>query len=208
MDAKLLIVPGAPLLVRDLAGDDPAAASLHADVVAAVREFAAGEPVDVVIADDERWHTEHEGSFKAWGADLTVGYGKTLPELVARYLAREAGTTVGLVLTGLPDMAEYPNKVLVVAEGTAALTERAPMAFQQRAVDIESYLEAIAGGDVSTSHRGAADLASVGQDNWEPVGLFTGPLWMDLAAQRPADKQLLVHNTEFGVGYFVARWSW
>ena len=208
MNAKLLIVPGAPLLVADLAGSDADAADLREQTIAVVRDFAAGDVVDVVIQDDERWHTEHEGSFKAWGSDLTVGYGKTLPELVARYLVRAGGSEVGEVHTDLPDVAEHDRKLLVVAEGTAALTDRAPMSFDQTAVDFEQCLTAIAGGSVADSHRGAADLASAGVEEWEAVGLFTGPLWMQLAAELPAAKELLLHHTGFGVGYFIARWSW
>lgn len=192
--APVLIIPGSPALVTALAPADAASKRL----AGAVRETSArfsGLPVDVVcpLSDDE--YTARTGTFTAWGAPhVQVGAGNYLGELLARYLLgereyRPARETIGALD---PDVL-----TVIVADGPAGLTPRAPLAFIDSAPEIHAALQRfIAGG---TGLAEAETLKEAGVVKPEP--------WTMLAELSPANAELIDADDTLGVGRYVGVWE-
>lgn len=142
MSATLLIVPGSPALVSALS---PAHAP-SARIADAVRDAAAApdvaeKPVDIVCPLDEDEYTAHAGSFAAWGApQVTVGGGSHLGELIVRHLLGERDYRPARAAIGQLD----PDALtVVVADGPAGLTPRAPLALLDDAPATHEGLQAL-----------------------------------------------------------------
>lgn len=227
MRHRLLLIPGAPLLVPELAGADPAAARLRAACVAAARAVLADGPRPLIVRrPDDRFATARTGSFRAWGADVDVAGGNHLPELVARWVIGAAGRGPGDAdaVAQMPDPFDFegvsvggePRPIVVVAEGPAALTARAPLTLLDGAQGIDDICAAIAAGDGAALAEGHDPFGDVGPSACAEVGLGTVGVWQDLAA---FGAQLRLDATDFtaearyrdathGVGYHVAEWGW
>ena len=81
--ASLLVVPGSPALVRELAPSDEPSQRLLETVREASRDLPS--TMEIVCSHDSKWATAQAGSFGAWGApSVQVGGGHVLGELVAR----------------------------------------------------------------------------------------------------------------------------
>lgn len=186
MRSNLWIVPGSPALA--LSPDD--AASLR--LTQAVRKLAGtaeGRAIDIVCSVDERWATAHTGSFAAWGApEITVRDGRYLGELVARFALGDPPVRDVRGELGALD----PDAVtVVVLDGPAGLTPRAPLALVEGAPEYhQQILRWLDGGEPVV----------VDKQLLEPA------LWHELAALRPHRTELLDHDDTLGVGRFVARW--
>ncbi|MCT1444098.1 hypothetical protein EKI51_09495 [Corynebacterium sanguinis] len=185
---NLLILPGSPALVRELSPAHEPSQCL----VETIRHTAAGypeRPIHIVGSRDKRWYTAHSGSFRAWGAPhVTVKGGNHLPELVARYVL------------GDPEVAEMRGSVepldpqaltVVVVDGPAGLTERAPLALVEGAHEAHEALERFVDGG---EFPGSLD------------GVVEKQLWRELAALE-AEKRLVDSDDSLGVGAYVAEWS-
>lgn len=224
---RLLLIPGAPLLVPELSGADPAAARLRAACVAAAGAVLADGPRPLIVRrPDDRFATTHTGSFRAWGADVDVAGGNHLPELVARWVIGAAGRDAGDVdlAAQLPDPFDFrdvtvdgePRPIVVVAEGPAALTARAPLTLLDGAQRIDDICAAIAAGDDAALAEGSDPFGDVGPSACAEVGLGTVGVWQDLAAfgaaLRMDARDFTAHATyrdaSHGVGYHVAEWGW
>lgn len=184
---NLLVVPGSPVLVRELAPQDESGRK----ITDALHELVAGDdrPVEIVGSRDERWRTEITGSFCAWGADVQVGGGNYLPELVARYVLRER------------EIADSRDRIaplnpdaltVVVVDGPAGLTARAPLALIDGAPSAHTALEQFLDG--------AGGLPG------ELPGVVEKRLWLELA-QLEAQKTLVASDSELGVGRYLAAWE-
>ena len=203
---RLLLIPGAPLLVPELSGADPAAARLRAACVAAAGAVLADGPRPLIVRrPDDRFATTHTGSFRAWGADVDVAGGNHLPELVARWVIGAAGRDAGDVdlAAQLPDPFDFrdvtvdgePRPIVVVAEGPAALTARAPLTLLAEGSDPF--------GDVGPSACGEVGLGTVGV--WQDLAAFGAALRMDA---RDFTAHATYRDASHGVGYHVAEWGW
>ncbi|MEH0146296.1 hypothetical protein V6D40_01285 [Corynebacterium sp. Q4381] len=189
MSATVLIMPGSPALVPELAPADEASARL----LAAAREAARAHrgPVDIVTTLDEASYTAHTGSFHAWGAPhVTVGGGNYLGELLARYVAgdREYRETREHVEPLDPDAL-----TIVVVDGPAGLTARAPLALQPGAQATHEGLERFIAGGALGGLEGGVDKQL---------------LWRELAQLTPKRAELIASDATLGVGRYVGVWQW
>ena len=186
---SIFIVPGSPALVQELSLAD--AASHH--LTRTIRETAPnGVPVDIVCPLDEDSYTAHTGSLRAWGApQVQVGGGNHLGELVVRYVLgnrdfRPVRDSIG----------ELDPKALtvVVVDGPAGLTPRAPLALVSGARETHEGLQAFIAGN--------APLPPL------EGGVLKPELWHELAALSSAKQMLLAADDSLGVGRYVGVWTW
>ena len=190
---NVLIIPGSPALVVELAPRDGAGREL----TAAIRTLIAHDtrPIHIVGSRDERWYTRHTGSFAAWGApQVNVGGGNYAAELVARYCLGPASARVtdsrGTLQSLDPDVL-----TVVVLDGSAGLTPRAPLALIEGAEATHEQMARFLDG-----------TATLPQDLAE-YGVIEPALWEQLAAQPAMNKQLIATDSSLGVGRFVATWE-
>ncbi|MBF4546721.1 hypothetical protein IRY31_01305 [Corynebacterium afermentans subsp. lipophilum] len=187
MRPNFWIVPGSPALA--LSPSDEASQRL----VKAVRTLAGtadGRAIDIVCSLDDRWRTAHSGSFAAWGGpEITVRAGNHLGELVARFALGDPEVRQVRGVIGTPD----PEAVtVVVLDGPAGLTQRAPLALVDGA---QEY------------HQRLCGWLDGGQPKVVDKQLLEPALWHELAALRPREARLLDHDDTLGVGRYVAEWS-
>ena len=184
---NLWIVPGSPALA--LSPSDAASQRLL-QAVRALAETAGGRAIDIVCSLDERWHTAHTGSFKAWGGpEITVRAGNHLGELVARFALGDPEVREVRGVIGTPD----PDAVtVVVLDGPAGLTPRAPLALVDGAPE---------------HHQRLCRWLDGGQPEVVDKQLLEPALWHELAALRPREARLIDHDDTLGVGRYVAEWS-
>lgn len=193
MTATVWIIPGSPALVRELSLDDAPSNR----ILSTIRTLVAGEhaganrPIDIVCSLGGRWRTGLTGSFAAWGAPgVRVRGGNHLAELVARYALGDPRVREVREHIGTPD----PDAVtVVVVDGSAGLTARAPLALVEGAPQLHQsvvrWLDG--GGDVDKQ--------------WP--GVLEPELWEELAALEPKKAQLLEADDSLGVGRYVAVWE-
>jgi hypothetical protein len=187
----------------------------------AVSRLVAGTPDNVLVVATVRSPGE-------WSADATwdtSGFGVARVPTDARpplpwplglgaWLLDECGWTGGRRYLGLADGTE-PNApavnedrcaVLVVGDGSACGSERAPGGFDPRSERFDrSVAAALAGGDIEglagLDEALAADLMCSGAPPWRWLGRV-------LAGAAPTGSELLADDSPYGVGYFVASWSY
>lgn len=194
---NLLVVPGSPALVRELAPADPASHRLRRTVAQAL-SLIDDRPCQIIGSGDPRWATQHVGSFAAWGApQVHVGHGTNLAELVARYLLgsrANARTTFRSELSPL-----NPEAVTVlVLDGPAGLTARAPLALIDGAARVHEQCQELLAGDLT---------AQFDADSLAHAGVIEPDLWLQLAQLRPSHAELLDVDDTLGVGRYVALWE-
>ena len=181
------IIPGSPALA--LSRDDEPSQRL----LAATRSLAGtadGRPIDIVCSLDGKWHTAHTGSLRAWGGpEVTVRAGNHLGEIVARYAlgdpeVREVRPRIGNV---------DPHAVtVVVVDGPAGLTERAPLALQPGAPE---------------THQGIVRWLDGAEAVVVDTHVLEPQLWRELAALDRKNARLIDADASLGVGRYVAEWS-
>lgn len=208
MKEDLLIIPGTPVLVPELSVGDPDAEELRAVVLSELSVVLdrATVPPKIVRLEQPGQDTAIEGSFRAWGADVSVGVGHYLPELVARWALNEFGVSGHQILA--TDRIPQTGPVIVVTDGPAALSAAAPLTLMPEAVTLDDACRAIAGG---TAVREAAAVIRAGDT--EACGLYSADLWLQLADRSQDLGADALHTraydaAPYGVGYHVARWSW
>lgn len=190
---NVLIVPGSLALVRELAPRDDTARDFRATIGTLVAQDV--RPIHIVGSQDQRWLTAHTGSFAAWGApQVTVGGGNYAAELVARYCL---GAAEARVTESRAHIAPFDPAVLtvVVLDGSAGLTQRAPLALIDGAQTAHQQMGDFLAGQAMLPE----DLAAAGVV--EPV------LWHELAALRPRHAHLIAADDTLGVGRFIATWQ-
>lgn len=193
--SDLLIVPGSPALIRELSLiDAPSTLLAHT-----IRECAhnldhtrPAAPVDIVCPLGEDDYTDHTGSLRAWGAPhVTVGGGNHLGELVVRYLLGERDYRPAREHL---EPLDPEALTVVVVDGPAGLTDRAPLALQPGARETHEGLERFIGGDAALPPLEG--------------GVLKPGLWCELAQLRPTRAELLASDDSLGVGRYVGVWQW
>ncbi|MDR7329520.1 hypothetical protein [Corynebacterium guangdongense] len=193
--APLIVMSASPAQVRDLAPAEDASRELArrtGELVA--RLGAGGRPIELVASRDERWRTGQVGSFRAWGApQVTVGQGHHLPELVARHVL--GGREITSVRDRIGEI--NPEALTIVAvDGSAGMTDRAPLALLEGAGDAHrALLGLLAGAGLCLNH---AEL--------DDAGVIEPRLWLELAALPVRRANLEYHDTHLGVGRYLAAW--
>jgi hypothetical protein len=220
-------VPGPPLLVPEVAaGAAGELDDVRAACAQALRVVTSAERVVVLGAAGTggRWPGDSAGSLRGFGIDVRAG-GTGDPVLpapltVAAWLldraappgAREyravADTAteaecarLGAELAGDPT----PTALVVVGEGSARLSAKAPGAYDERAEAFEATVaDALGTGDRAALAGLDAGLAAAllvsGRTPWQ----VAAAAWTD---PRPPVGRLLAHEAPYGVGYLVASWT-
>lgn len=198
MAAHVLVMPGSPALVEELAPRDREAR----EIISLVRQATGGDdcPIELVGSRDPRWHTARTGSFAAWGAGgVDVGAGNYLPELIQRYaLGPEARRVASCRDTLLPI---NPHALTVVAvDGSAGLHPRAPLTLLGRATWADEWCRAVLAG--RASHDAGADAASAAR--LRQAGVIEPRLWLELAALTVRGAEVFHADAVGGVGRYLA----
>ncbi len=220
--AGVAFCPHPPLLVPAVGAGELVAAREPA--LAAVRTMIAApiEQVYVIGAGPGTavFPAGSSGSFAGYGVDVRTRLpgapAAAAPELplslaVAGWLLEAAGwagpTTgyacdpAGTLPAGLS--VDVPTGLLVMGDGSARRTEKAPGWLDARAAGFDAAVAAaLAAGDVdalaTTDLALAADLLAAGAPAWTAAaGLLTGTTWT-------AD--LSYDDAPYGVGYFISTW--
>ncbi|MDA8434855.1 MAG: hypothetical protein M0Z98_02585 [Actinomycetales bacterium] len=227
-------VPSTPMLVPAVASG--AAAEL-ADVrdasLAAVRRVLASGAERVVVLGagrEVRTHFSGTGSLRGLGVDLDVPLdpaapgGEPLPLAltIGAWLLAQAGwpgdraaleldpgagsATIASVATALANQTPR-SALLVVADGSAARSERAPASLHP---DAEAFDADVAAALASGHpHR----LAEVDRDRAAAVSAQGWPAWhaaavaLAVGQDAPYDAEVLADVAPYGVGYLVAAWT-
>ncbi|WIM66792.1 hypothetical protein QP027_06530 [Corynebacterium breve] len=189
---NLLVIPGSPALVRELSPGDVAGARLLSSARAIANAWDPTRAVEAVGSSDIRWRTALTGSFHAWGADVRVGHGHDLAELLARYVV---GNVTSFRSTLLP--LNPAALTVVVLDGPAGLTDRAPLALLDDAPSCHEELKAVLSG-------GAVELD---EEELRHAGVIEPTLWLQLASLSPRQAKLVASDESLGVGRYVAAWE-
>ncbi|WP_297589708.1 hypothetical protein [uncultured Corynebacterium sp.] len=196
--AQILLMPGSPALVDALAPAHAPSRGVLECLRAAARNALAdteARAVDIVCPLEQRDYTAHTGSFAAWGAQqVQLGAGNYLPELVARYALAPLEVQVREVREhiGSPDPTVL---TVVVVDGSAGLTARAPLALVPGAPELHEQLQDFVGGK--------AELP----DALESLGVFEPRLWEELAELETQQCELCCVDDSLGVGRYVGLWE-
>lgn len=215
------ICPHPPLLVPEVAcGAAPELDSLRAACAEALRPLAAADLVVVVGSGPvtRDFGTDAAGTLRPYGRDITVGAGDPVLPLsltIGHWLLGDRSAVYRSVAEDAPaescarlgaDLAGLAGRVafLVMGDGSACRTERAPGYLDERAAGFDAGVaRALAGGDAAALSGLdpilAAELRAAGRAPWQVLagaagdGRFTG--------------RLLADEAPYGVGYFVATWT-
>lgn len=216
------VCPHPPLIVPELAGAAaPELDGLRAACAAALAAVrAAGPDLLLVVggADGTREYAgESAGSLRPWGVDITAGTGEPVLPLsltIGRWLLGDApdgfqsvafdAATSDCLALGERLVAGRRTALLVMADGSACLTEKAPGYLDPAARPYQDgIVEALAKAD-------PAALAAL--DRAEAAGLWVAgraalQVLAGAAAGRRMRPDLLSDSAPYGVGYFVATWT-
>jgi hypothetical protein len=188
----VVFVPSAPFL---LFGAGPA------DLRAAIERALAQLTGDVVVVGAAPTPGFLEGS-----VDLTPYGGPGTPASDPLPLALAVGRTLlggrPHRLWGVPGPELPEGDLLVVADGSAKRSEKAPGYFDPRAADFDAALSrALAEGSPDRLSALDAELAA---DLWSSVDVFSAVA--AATADQQWEGQVLYDDAPFGVGYVVASW--
>lgn len=215
-------VPGAPLLVPAVAAGSAAAdEALRSAARAAVGTLLERSPQSIVIVGGAERSSSYEGGWD-WsrlGLRVSSGRGSTLPLAlgVGDWLLDDAGWRgdrdhmgiadelgcTGCAALGADLAARDHIAMLVVGDGTARRTEKAPGHFDPRAEAFDGTVAAaLAAGDPEALLALDAPLATAllvaGRAPWQVLaGAARGARWR---------AQLLHEDAPYGVAYLVATW--
>lgn len=212
-------VPAAPLLVPQVAGGS---AGLDAELREACREVArhltsaAGETITVVapLAPDTTWSEGATWGFEGFGVPRQPADSRPRlpwPLGVGDWLLDEVEWTGKRQYAGIaPDASAHPadavatEALLVVGDGTARRTEKAPGHFDDRAEAFDATIAAALRAGDRRSLAGldpvlAADLLCAGAPVWRWVAAALG----DGAV---VEAELLAEAAPYGVAYFAGFW--
>jgi hypothetical protein len=215
--------PQAPALVPEVGrGLDSELDEVRAASRRAIRDIATGGRRLVVIgsgAQTRRHDPPARGTFAGFGVPLTLGLGVDGPgpvELppsltVAAWLLRDAlgpgsgasGWTAGTDTTALELDHDAPGALLVVGDGSACRSEKAPGYLHPRAAERDAITaDALRSGEGDRLHAWPDlddEVLVAGSRAWEAAA------WELEAVSYEAE--LRYEGAPFGVGYFVATWT-
>lgn len=217
MSPSVVLVPGAPVLVPELSGS--AVAETESGVAAIcemLRRAGRGAARVVVLGTDRagRGLGDMRSSLSRWGVDVPVGPPGSPPApqgavpdpaLIAWWLLDLAGIDLPrrfVGVTGGPQPVPTPvsdDLVVVVADGPASLTPRAPVPEDPRGIALD--------GRLARWLRASGGLPDPGERVADEIGWWSRPSWLvlaELVADRTAVEAL--SWAPFGVGYHGAWW--
>lgn len=218
VSSPVVLIPGAPVLVPELSGTAAVDNARRVEQLCAlVLEASRGCSRVVVVGTDprQRNHAGVRSSLIRWGADVSVGRPQDPPAqpdavadpaLIAWWLLDRIGSDLPRTFQGVhgesdsPPEAEEGDLVVVVADGPASLTPRAPVPEDPRGVALDAAL--------ADWLRTGGALPDPGATVAEAVGWWSRPAWLALAGlvgDRGAANTL--SWAPFGVGYHGARWA-
>lgn len=208
-----VVCPQPPALIPRLSGDAPEFAELREVCLTAVGEALRSRPATVRVVGEGTggtWGNDAGASFAPFGADLHVGGpSDVLPWSLAvgSWLLDQAGWSGDRRLTTDLDALEAASDeaLLVMADGSAKRSERAPGHADERARGFDDAIATALGtGDAGT-------LAAIDQ-------ALADELWCAGAASLrwlgrqtcdvSVDADLRYDGAPLGVGYWVAVWRW
>ncbi|GLL06562.1 class III extradiol dioxygenase subunit B-like domain-containing protein [Dactylosporangium matsuzakiense] len=216
------VCPHPPLLVPELAaGAAPELDDLRAACRAAVAHLANASVDSLIVLGSDTTTVRREppfgGTLSPWGVDLPIGdpSGDQLPLslLIGAWLLPGAGNFQTVAADADPaECAQLGRKLageaervglLVVGDGSACRTEKAPGFFDERAEPFDAAVSAaLAAADadaLAALDPGlAAELLAAGRAPWQ---VLAG------AADRPMRGEVLYDSAPYGVAYFVATWA-
>jgi len=228
--STVVVVPEPPLLLPELAtGAAAETAALRAACRDAARRLAAASDCWIAVGADPGGRRTVEsgarGSFIGFGVDVVVGLGPhaagavdpamPLPLLVAGWLRDGLPVTVRGELVA-PDadpaaclalgaeLARDATALLIVGDGAATHTEKAPGYLDERAGPFDDVVAgALATADpaalAALDPVTAAELWAVGRAPWQVLaGATRDTAWTG---------ELLHSSRPYGVGYHVAVWQ-
>ncbi|MFD8559069.1 hypothetical protein ACFV1N_17450 [Streptosporangium canum] len=214
------VCPHPPLLVPELAGAAaPELDELRAACAAALGALRDSVPDVIVVvggADRAGVHgAGAAGSLAPWGVDVRVGAGEPVLPLslsIGRWLLEREGMAASgfhaVPFDASPEtcaalggrLADASGRVamLVMADGSARLTEKSPGYLDPRAQPYNAAIAAaLARGEVPELDPGeAAELWVAGRAALQVLAGAGGSL----------TGEVLYDDAPYGVGYFVARW--
>ena len=218
MSSPVVLIPGAPVLVPELSGAAAVDSARQVEQLCElVRDASRGCSRVVVVGADPRQRTVGgvRSSLLRWGADVSVGRPQDPPAppdevpdaaLIAWWLLDRIESDLPRTFLGVhgesdssPEAAE-DDLVVVVADGPASLTPRAPVPEDPRGVALDAALTDWLRDGGALPDPGAAVAADVG---W-----WSRPAWLTLTGlvgRRRAVQTL--SWAPFGVGYHGARWA-
>jgi hypothetical protein len=222
MMVSAAVCPSAPLLVRELSGADPVAAKLRDACSTAVTALIDTSPdLIAVVGPADRtatWPEDAQLNLAAYGglrrtpvthpAPLAVGLGALLldeagydgPRLLQSIGRHEPLPRCLLLATQLGSKAARVG-LLVIADGTARRTPKAPGYYDERAAPFDAEIErTVSTGDLSAMHdlsrTLAHELLATGWPAFQVLGgAFSGRL---------VNRKTIYAGAPFGVGYLVA----
>ena len=186
MTVRAALVPGAPVLLPTYAGQvDPVAELRHACRAAVDALVSAGPSRVLVVAAPVR------------AEDAARGVAASVGARVGRHLLDEAGHT-GDVVDSPAGRAGAGDAVLLVGNGTACRSERAPGHLDERAFGLDSELERTVRDGAAPPHDDA--LA-------EQLWCFDLPVFRRLHELVDGVGHVEYADDVYGVAYWVATWS-
>ncbi|GIH60015.1 class III extradiol dioxygenase subunit B-like domain-containing protein [Microbispora siamensis] len=228
------VCPHPPLLVPQVAGAAaPELDNLRAACAAAVGALLDARPDVLAVAGGAdvgaSFPGNASGTLRPWGPDVRVGPGDPVLPLsltIGRWLLERAHAS-GHDLPALRfeaagfdappaecaalgrRLAESARRValLVMGDGSARRTEKAPGYVHPGAVPYDEMLAAaLASGDtgrlLGLDPDEARELWAAGRAAFQVLGGAAR------GAPAPVASELLYDDAPYGVGYFVARWTW
>ncbi|MDU0477888.1 hypothetical protein QVA66_01390 [Staphylococcus chromogenes] len=196
---RVLIVPSSPALVSELAPADQSSRQLKQAAVAQLRTLGDYPHLRLAVLGQRTDHTrtQRTGSFAAWGAPSISGLqGEYLCDLLASYLLRCAG--INLSCAPVNSMDHNADVLIVVVDGPAGLSDRAPLALIPSAGERMQWCRSVLLGQTSVP----ASEAELQAD-----GLIQPEIWQQLHGVTPNRPRILTESMEHGVGRIVARWE-
>lgn len=214
------------MLVPELAqGAAPELDDLRAACRTAIRRAVPGDVRPVLVGAGPTaadYSSSTRGTFAGFGLPLEVPLGSDDPGpvglppalTVGAWLVRDAlGADSGAVAWAvppqgrrLPELPNEPTSLIVVGDGSARRSEKAPGYLDERAAAFDAALADIFrhgdGSELSKDRlerHGAGELLVAGLPVWDAVhALVETDTWA---------AQLLYDAAPYGVGYFVALWT-
>ncbi|WP_354054323.1 hypothetical protein [Dietzia sp. 2505] len=218
MSTPVVLVPGAPVLVPELSGQAAAESAVQVDAALdLLRTASSGCDRVFVLGSDPAGRSvgDVRSSLSRWGSAVQVGRSgaveagyEDVPDaaLIAWWLLDRAGIDTPRSFADVSGGGRVSlplgrdTLVVVVADGPASLTPRAPVPEDPRGVALDS--------DLTEWLRRGGPLPDPGEAVAEAVGWWSRPAWLELAGmveQRSAVES--VSWAPFGVGYHCARWD-
>lgn len=199
---NVVFIPGSPALIPELSPHDLPSRRLLDTAVELIAQLHQQQPraIHVVSSQDKRWYTAHAGSFRAWGApQVHLGQGNFLGELISRYILQAAGVPESDIVECRSEIGEIDANALtiVVLDGSAGLTARAPLALLETAAQADQWCQQVL--------RGQAE--QVDAQKLVDAGVIEPQLWLDVAHHKPEKAELIDSDASLGVGRYIAAWK-